>query len=258
MELSAILAIAQRDFTKLLRDVPRFIGSLLSPFILIGVLGGTIQSIQGDGIEYDYITFVFTGVLAQTLFSSAAAGVISLIEDRENDFSQELFVSPVSRYSIVLGKILGETLVALPQGVATIIFGFIIGVPISAAQLVALLPVMLVAALLGSAFGLVIMSNLSSARTVNTVIGFIIFPQFFLAGVFAPIGALPPALELASRLAPMRYVVDLARGIFYSGLPDSSAVVVDTPLTNIIVIGVLFILFLTAGTWLFVRSERNR
>lgn len=258
MELSAIFAISQRDFTKLLRDVPRFIGSLLSPFVLIGVLGGTIQSTQGDGASYDYITFVFTGVLAQTIFSSAAAGVISLIEDRENDFTQELFVSPVSRYSIVLGKILGETLVALPQGVATIIFGFIIGVPISVTQLIGLFPVMLIAALLGSAFGLVIMSNLSSARTVNTVIGFIIFPQFFLAGVFAPIGALPAAFELASRLAPMRYAVDLARGIFYSGLPESSAVVVDTPLSNLIVIGVLFLLFLVAGTWLFVRSERNR
>lgn len=258
MELSAIIAISQRDFTKLLRDIPRFIGSLLTPFILIGVLGGTIQSTQGGGGSYDYITFVFTGVLAQTIFSSAAAGVISLIEDRENDFSQELFVSPVSRYSIVLGKILGETFVALPQGVATILFGFVIGVPISFAQLIGLFPVMLLAALLGSAFGLVIMSNLSSARTVNTVIGFIVFPQFFLAGVFAPIDKLPLALELASRLAPMRYAVDLARGIFYSGLPEASAVVVDPPLSNLIVIGVLFLLFLAIGTWLFVRSERNR
>ena len=37
---------------------------------------------------------------------------MSLIEDRENDFTQELFIAPISRYAIVFGKILGEALVA--------------------------------------------------------------------------------------------------------------------------------------------------
>jgi hypothetical protein len=41
---------------------------------------------------------------------STAQGVISLIEDRENDFSQEIFVSPISRYAIVFGKILLDIL----------------------------------------------------------------------------------------------------------------------------------------------------
>jgi ABC-2 type transport system permease protein len=258
MGLSAILAISQRDFTKLLRDLPRLIGSLLTPFLLIGVLGGTIQATQGSGVGYDYIPFIFTGVLAQTLFSSATAGVISLVEDRQNDFSQELFVSPVSRYSIIFGKILGETLVALPQGIATLLFGFIIGIPISVTQLISLLPVMLVAAMFGSAFGLVVMSTLSNPRAVNTILGFIVFPQFFLAGVFAPIQVLPPYLELLSRLTPMRYPVDLARAVFYRGLPAYSVVVADTSLFNLTVIAVSFVIFLVIGTWLFVRSERNR
>lgn len=258
MGLSAILAIAQRDFTKLLRDLPRLIGSLLTPFLLIGVLGGTIQATQGSGVGYDYITFIFTGVLAQTLFSSATAGVISLIEDRQNDFTQELFVSPVSRYSIIFGKILGETLVALPQGIATLVFGFIIGVPISVNQLMGLLPVMLAAAMFGSAFGLIVMSTISNPRTVNTIIGFIVFPQLFLAGVFAPINILPPYLDLLSRLTPMRYTVDLTRAIFYRGLPEYSAVVVDTAFFNLIVIAASFVVFLVIGTWLFVRSEHNR
>ncbi len=41
------------------------------------------------------MTVAFTGVLAASLFQSAAAGMISIAEDRENDFARELFVTPV-------------------------------------------------------------------------------------------------------------------------------------------------------------------
>ena len=95
--------------------------------------------------------FVFTGVLAQTLWQSSALGVISLIEDRENDFSQEIFVSPISRYSIVIGKVLGESLVALPQGVA---FATIAGMPPEYGLYAAMVPA-IVAALWGSSWHLV-------------------------------------------------------------------------------------------------------
>ena len=66
-----------------------------------------MQANIGDSAGYDFLVFTFTGVFAQTLFLSATQGVISLVEDRENDFSQEIFVSPISRYSIILGKIVG-------------------------------------------------------------------------------------------------------------------------------------------------------
>jgi ABC-2 type transport system permease protein len=53
----------------------------------------------------------------------------SLIKDRENDFSQEIFVSPISRYSIIIGKIVGESLVAFSQAIVVLLFGLVIGIP---------------------------------------------------------------------------------------------------------------------------------
>jgi predicted TPR repeat methyltransferase len=52
------------------------------------------------------------------LFQSTAAGMISIAEDRENDFSRTLFVAPVSRLTLVAGKIGGEATVALPATLA--------------------------------------------------------------------------------------------------------------------------------------------
>src|SRR5438477_5071735 len=163
-DLNAILAISYRDLMKLLRDPARIVSTFISPLLLIGILGGTFQANLGKSVGFNYMTFIFTGIFAQTLFQSAAQGVISLIEDRENDFSQEIFVSPISRYSIVFGKILGESLVALPQGAAILIFAIVVGVPLSFAGLLGMVPVAVAICLFGGAFGLLVLSNLKSQR----------------------------------------------------------------------------------------------
>ncbi len=256
-QINAILAIAQRDFMKLLRDPARLVSSLIFPLIFITVLGGSLQASFGDA-NFNLLTFTFTGVLAQTLFQSSASGVISLIADREEDFSQEIFITPIARPSIVLGKTLGETLVALPQGLALVLLAFVLGVGMTVPRALALFPVALVACMLGASFGVIVMSNLRNQRGANQVFPFLLLPQFFLAGVFNPIDDLPPALNFFSSLAPMRYAVDLMRAIYYAGKPEYERVVLLSPITNLLVIAVMFAIFLAAGTALFVRRERNR
>jgi ABC-2 type transport system permease protein len=257
-DLSPILAIAQRDFVKLLRDRVRIASDFVFPLILIGLLGPMLQAGFGSPSGVDLKTFVFTGVLAQTVWQSAALGVISLIADRDEDFSQEMFVSPISRYSIVFGKIIGESLVALPQAVAIIAVGFLLGVPMSAAMIVVLVPVIWLIAIFGGAFGILVLSNLGNQRTANQVFPFIMLPQFFLAGVFIPIQALPWYLDLLSRFVPLRYAVDLLRDVYYGFEPAPVPVVLMSAPQNLAVIGVMFTVFIVVGTAQFVRSERNR
>jgi ABC-2 type transport system permease protein len=257
-ELGPILAIAQRDLMKLLRDRPRMISTLVFPIFLIGILGGSLQSNLGRSVGFNFLAFTFTGVLGMTLFQSSAQGVISLITDRESDFSQEMFVSPISRYSIVFGKILGESLVALPQGLAIVIFAFVVGVRASAVQLAGVTVVSLLLCLLGGAFGILVLANLTSQEAAGQVFTFVMLPQYFLAGIFNPIKVLPPWLEFLSRISPMRYAVDLTRAAFYVGTPDARRVVLDSPLLDLTVIAAMFGIFLVIGTALFVRRERNR
>ena len=257
-ELNAIITIAYRDLIKFIRDKSRIFATFIFPFIFIGVLGGSLQANIGEALGYNVLVFTFTGVIAQTLFQSTASGIISLIEDRENDFSQEIFVSPISRYSIILGKILGESLVALTQVLGVIVFGLIVGVPMSIGQLVNLIPAGLVVCLFGGAFGVIVLSNLSNQRAANQLVPFIIFPQFFLAGVFSPIRELPFYLWILSRIAPMTYAVDFVRGIFYWGQPEYRLIVLNSPFVNLLIIGTMFAVFLVIGTFLFVRNERNR
>jgi ABC-2 type transport system permease protein len=257
-EIGAIVAIIGRDVTKLLRDRTRIAASFIFPVIFIGVLGSSLQANLSGELPYNFLTFVFTGVLGQTLFQSTASGIISLVEDRQNDFAQELFVAPVSRYSIIVGKILGEMMVAMVQVMAVVSFGLIIGVPLSLVSLLRLAPVVLVVAALGGSFGLVVMANLSEQRAANQIFPFLLFPQFFLAGVFSPIKVLPLPLLIASRIAPMTYAVDLMRSVYYFGQPEGQHAVLFNPVMNLAVVVGLTVAFLMIGTMMFVRNERNR
>lgn len=256
-EVNAVLTIAYRDLLKLLRDPARLISGLMLPLLFVVILGGSLQSTFSSP-EFNYLDFIFTGVFAQTLFQSAAMGVISLIDDRENDFSQEVFVSPISRYSIILGKIVGETLVALTQALGILVFGFIAGVRFDLLQLAGLGWTGVVTCLFGAAFGVIILSNLNNRRTADQIFPYVMLPQFFLAGVFNPIQGLPWYLDFLSRISPMRYAIDLTRDFFYLGHADYANSVLAGPIYNLAVMTAGFLLFLAIGTFLFVRKEQNR
>lgn len=257
-ELMALLAIAQRDLAKLLRDRVRLGVSLAFPILLIAGLGGTLQALVGPATGLDVLTLTFTGVLAATLFQSAAAGMMSLIEDRDNDFSAELFVAPVSRITIVSGKVLGESLVALTQGVGVVAFALLLGVRLGPGQLGGLVATAVGCCLLGGAFGLATLSALPNQRAALQVFPFVILPQYFLAGVVAPLRGVSRYLDAVSWLMPLRYPVDLTRAAFYWDRPAYRQVVTEPPLLDVAVMAVLFVVLIVLGALVLEYRERNR
>lgn len=258
IEVSGVLSIAQRDFTKLYRDRLRIVTDVIVPVLIFGTLGAMLSFSFGHSIGYDFLAYVLTGIFAQSLWQSATMGMVFLLEDRENDFSQEIFVSPISRYTIVLGKILGEALVALPQGIAALAFLFLVGFRMGLPQLAALALAAVLITLFGGSFGLLVLGWLPNRRVATQIFGFVMLPQYFLAGVFNPLQGLPSWLDAVAHVAPLRYAVDLARNIFYSGRPERADIVTQPLWVDVAVIVAMLVVFLPVGTMLFVRAERNR
>jgi ABC-2 type transport system permease protein len=257
-ELSGLAIIAQRDVIKLLRDRPRLAVNLAFPVLLIGGLGAILQPTVGRVTGLNAVTLAFTGVLAASLFQSCAAGMISIVEDRENDFSRELFVTPVSRLTLVAGKVAGETLVAVTQGAFIVVFALAFGVRMSAGQLAALVVPALACCLLGGAFGLATVASLPNQRSAMQIFQFLIIPQYVLGGVLVPLRGTAPYLDVLAHLMPMRYVVELTRAAFFAGTPGYREVVSGSPLADAIVTAVLFGVLMAAGSAVFGYRERTR
>jgi ABC-2 type transport system permease protein len=257
-ELSALAITAQRDVIKLLRDRPRLAVNLAFPVLLIGGLGAVLQPTVGRVTGLNAVTLAFTGVLAASLFQSAAAGMISIVEDRENDFSRELFVAPVLRVTLVAGKVAGESLVALGQGVLITGFALAFGVRMSAGQLAGLVAPALASCLLGAAFGLATIAVLPSQRSAMQIFQFLIIPQYVLGGVLVPLRGTARYLGVLAHLMPMRYVVELTRAAFYAGTSGYRQVVTGSPLADALVTAGLFAVLLTVGSAVFGYRERAR
>jgi ABC-2 type transport system permease protein len=257
-ELSGLAIIAQRDVIKLVRDTPRLAVNLAFPVLLIGGLGAILQPTVGKVTGLNAVTLAFSGVLAASLFQSCAAGMISIVEDRENDFSRELFVTPVSRLTLVAGKVAGETLVALTQGAFIVAFAVAFGVRVPAVRLAALAPPALACCLLGGAFGLATIAVLPNQRSAMQIFQFLIIPQYVLGGVLVPLHGAAGYLDVLAHLMPMRYVVELTRAAFYAGTPGYPEVVSGSPLADVIVTAALFAILMAAGSAVFGYRERTR
>ena len=256
--LWALLAIAQRDVIKLVRDRPRVAVNLAFPVMLIAGLGSVLQPTVGRVTGLNAVTLAFTGVLAATLFQSTAAGMISIVEDRENDFSREIFVTPVPRLILVGGKVAGETAVALCQGAAVVAFALAFGVRAPAPRLAALLLPGLACCLVGGAFGLATIAVLPQQRSAMQIFQFLIIPQYVLGGVLVPVHGLPGWLNVLAWAMPMRYGVDLTRAVFYAGTPGYQQVVTGGPVLDAVVLAGLFITLMITGAAVFNYRERTR
>jgi ABC-2 type transport system permease protein len=256
--VSAVLTIAQRDVIKLLRDRLRMAVNLAFPVMLMVGLGHVLQPTVGRVTGLSAVTLAFTGVLAATMFQSTAAGMISIVEDRENDFTRELFVAPVSRLMLVSGKILGETLVALCQGALIVVFALLFGVDMTAGQVAVLFGPCVACCLLGSAFGLATLSALPNQRSAMQVFQFLIIPQYVLGGVVAPLHSLPTWLDVVAWAIPLRYGVEVTRAAFYAGKHGYGQVVSLGPLADAAVMAGLFVTLLVVGGSVWERRERSR
>jgi ABC-2 type transport system permease protein len=225
------------------------------PVMLLGMFGGQLSQNMGMNMEYNFNTFMLVGMLVQSLFMVTATGLNSLIEDRRTDFTQEILVSPVSRYSIVFGKIIGCSFRAYIQFFATLVIGLLTGARLSTSQFLLMIAVSPLMCLASGAFTLFFIGFVQKASTASIIIMMVTMSQTFLSGALIPVNHSTGILAVIIRLLPMTYCVDFARGLFYGG---GSGLTLHSPLVNLIIIAVFTAVFFTAGTIGFARSEKNR
>jgi ABC-2 type transport system permease protein len=80
----------------------------------------------------------------------------------------------------------------------------------------------------------------------------------FLSGAFIPVNNSSGVLGALSHAMPMTYLVDLLRGLVYQGTPFYTQIAMYNPLLDLAVVVAISIASFVVGTFLFVRSEKNR
>lgn len=257
-ELNATVAVAARDITITLKSPGTLFTSLLMPLLMMGLIGGNLMQNMAGGLDFNFGTFMLVGMLVNMLFMMTTMGMVTLVDDSDDNYSAELLVSPVSRYSIVIGKIIGSSFMAIVSCLGVLVVGLVMGIALAPWQLLALLALAPLMCLSGGALAMIVMGVIKSNRVANIAVMLITMPQMFLSGVIIPIGNSTGVLFVLSRILPMTYCVDLGRAVVYAGSPDFNSVVLFNPMISLVAIITLTVLCLVVGTFLYARSEKNR
>ncbi|HET9947234.1 MAG TPA: ABC transporter permease [Patescibacteria group bacterium] len=247
--ISVIYILWLRQLKRYFRSKSRIVGALGQPLLYMLALGfglGPVFAKAGNG---NYLQFLVPGVIAQSiLFTSIFAG-IEVIWDKQFGFLKETLVAPVSRFEIMLGRVLGGTTVATLQGTIVLGISYLLGFR---AHNIVLLPtvilIMALIALLFTSLGTAIASMLDDMQGFQLIMNFLVLPLYFLSGALFPLKGIPQFLKIITSFDPLTYGVDALRTLLIGTSQLSLSL-------DILVLGTLAGLLLAIGSYLFSKIQ---
>ncbi len=179
------LSLCQRELVRFLRQRNRIIGALATPIVFWLLIGGGMgrsfssSNVPGGG---SYLQYFFPGTVLMILLFTAIFSTISIIEDRREGFLQSVLVAPVSRQAIVLGKVLGGTILAFGQGLIFLLLAPLVGLRLSVGGFLAASAMMFLIAFALTGLGFVIAWRMSSTQGFHAIMNLFLMPLWFLSG----------------------------------------------------------------------------
>jgi ABC-2 type transport system permease protein len=163
--------------------------------------------------------FFVPGLIAVILILvSALLTSIAVVREKENGTMEQLMVSPVQAYQIIIGKVLPYSLLGYINGVMILTMGSLIfNVHISGSILFVNL-VMLIYVITGMSVGLLISTVTSSQQiALMATLMLTILPTVLLSGFIFPVQSMPEILQYISYMIPATYFLEIIRGVILKG-----------------------------------------
>jgi ABC-2 type transport system permease protein len=143
---------------------------------------------------------------------------MAIVRDRERGTLEQHIVTPLSKTSLMLGKILPFVLVGYVQMSVVLILGkLLFDIPIRGS-----LPLLYVVT-----FGFIV-ANLGIGLLISTLVGtqvqamqlgfFMMLPNILLSGFMFPRVAMPAPAQWLGALLPLTYYLEILRGILLKGV----------------------------------------
>ncbi len=218
--LRSVLVMMELELRRLRHDRTELYTRAVQPILWLAVYGpimSSVRAIPTGGIPYE--DFITPGVLIQsTTFISIFFG-LTIVWERDSGILKKLLVTPVSRYSIVVGRSLSAGVRAVFQALIIVPVALLIGVrfipnPLSFA--LAFLAIFFSSA--GFAAISIFLASFMKTRERFMGIGqAITMPLFFASNALYPVQMMPSVLQYFANFNPLSYVVDAVRGLLISG-----------------------------------------
>lgn len=162
--------------------------------------------------------YMVPGIIAFVLLQiTMNLTTLSIVRERERGTIEQLIVTPIRRWELIVGKVLPYTAIGYLDIFLVLLVGTqVFGVPIQGSILLLLLlsGVFLLSAL---GLGLFISTIAKNQQQAGVAMPFIMLPNFLLSGFFFPIENMPRFIQVVTYIIPLRYYLAIVRAIFLKG-----------------------------------------
>lgn len=239
--LIAYETIVRKEFVRFARIwIQTILPSVITIFLYITIFGNFIGDRIGNIDSFSYIDYIIPGLIIMPIISNSYMNVVgSFYSSRFQKSHEELLVSPVPNYIILLGYVTGGVMRAFVVGFAVyLVTTLFTNIPIANIPLVILMTFL--TAFLFSIAGFINAIYAKSFDDINIVTTFILTPLTYLGGTFYSIDALPQVWQDISLFNPIAYIISTYR-LAFLGIEETSLL-----LSLTIIILLIIVLFVSA------------
>jgi ABC-2 type transport system permease protein len=167
--------------------------------------------------------FNVPGVIGMILyFITALLTASSIVRERERGTIEQLIVTPIRSWELVVGKILPYSILAIIDTIEILVIGhWWFKVPIRGdLGLVFALSGLFLLSSLGIGLFASTIANTQQEAFITVMVTML--PSIFLSGFFFPIEAMPKFLQYISAIVPLRYYLVVIRALLLKGVGASA------------------------------------
>ena len=197
-------------------------------FVIFGsLIGPRIGSMDG----LDYIQFMIPGLIMMSVITNSYANVVSSFYSVKFQKSiEELLVSPMPNWAILIGFVLGGVSRGVLIGIIVFFVSLFFYPSFSIANPILTISVLFLTSILFSLMGFINAIFADSFDDISIIPTFVLTPLIYLGGVFYSINILPEFWKNISMINPMLYVVNTFRegmlGVSDVSIPFALAMIV--------------------------------
>lgn len=181
------------------------------------------------------------GLIAMFLMQTTTSLTsLSIVKERERGTIEQLIVTPIRNWELVIAKITPYILVAMANTILVLFIGTLLfGIPIRGNVLL-LLALTALYLLPNLGIGLTISTIAKTQQEAQFMTMPILLPSMMLSGFLYPVTSLPLVLQLIGKLFPLTYFIQILRGVVVKGVGANALIPEITALAilSIILLGI--------------------
>ena len=197
-----------RELVRFFRQRSRVLGMAAAPvlfWLFMGSgLGSSFHSASapaGSG----YLQYFFPGTVVMVVLFTSILSSMSVIEDRHEGFLQSVLVAPIDRSSLVLGKVLGGTTLAVLPGFLFLLLSPVVGFSLHFGQLIWMAGVLFLIAFGLTSLGFFVAWKMDSTQGFHAILNLVLLPMWLLSGALFPSSGASTWVRWVMLLNPLTY-----------------------------------------------------